>query len=63
MTDYNDLLATILFLKHHPTVNGMLLDSAISKTLRNRTDCSFDIPNPMEVKPFLDLDIDCTTVH
>ena len=49
--DYNDLLATILFLKHHPVVNENLLDLAISITLRIRKDTSFDLPNPMEVSP------------
>ena len=49
--DYNDLLATILFLKHHPVVNENLLDLAISMTLRIRKDTSFDLPNPIEVSP------------
>ena len=49
--DYNKLLATILFLKHHPVVNENLLDLAISITLRKRTDTSFDLPNPIEVSP------------
>ena len=49
--DYNDLLATILFFKHHPVVNEHILDYAIAKTLRTRNDCSFDIPNPMQVSP------------
>ena len=46
---YNDLLATIMFLKHHPGVNEQLLDYAITKTLIKRKDTSLDVPNPIEV--------------
>ena len=46
---YNDLLATIMFLKHHPRVNEQLLDYAVTKTLIKRKDTSLDVPNPIEV--------------
>ena len=46
---YNALLATIMFLKHHPGVNEQLLDYAITKTLIKRKDTSLDVPNPIEV--------------
>ena len=46
---YNDLLATIMFLEHHPLVNDQLLDYAITKTLIKRKDTSLDVPNPIEV--------------
>ena len=46
---YNDLLANIMFLKHHPLVNEQLLDYAITKILIKRKDTSLDIPNPIEV--------------
>ena len=46
---YNDLLATIMFLEHHPQVNEQLLDYAITKTLMKRKDTSLDVPNPIEV--------------
>ena len=48
--DYNDLLATIVFLKHHPDVNEQILDYAIIRTLWNRNDTSLDIASPIEVE-------------
>ena len=47
--EYNVLLATIMFLKHHPLVNEQLLDYAITQTLIKRKDTSLDVPNPIEV--------------
>ena len=47
--NYNDLLATILFLKHHPDVNEQVLNFAITQTLLHRSDTSLDVANPAEV--------------
>ena len=45
----NDLLATIFFLTHHPDVNKILLDYAITQTLVKRRDTSNDVVNPIDV--------------
>ena len=47
--DYNALLATILFMKHHPDVNEELLEYSVLRTIWSRNDTSLDIINPIQV--------------
>ena len=46
---YNDLLATVFFLQHHPLVNEEILDYALPKILMKRRETSFDVLSPLEV--------------
>ena len=48
--DYSNLLATIVFLKHHPSVNEKILDYSLVINLDARTDTSLDVANPVEVE-------------
>ena len=50
--DYNDLLATIVFLKNHPNINEQVLVYAIIQTLLHRSDTSLDVANPIEVNHY-----------
>ena len=58
---YNDLLATIFFLQHHPLVNEEILDYALPKILTKRRETSFDALNPLKVNPVMKIHPD--SVH
>ena len=48
-TNFNQFLAIVAFLKHHPDVNEMLLIYAVTGAELQREDISHFIMNPFEV--------------